>query len=228
MLIEQRKVVRRVLPAAGGIEVSVEGDSGFFVFMNATAALLGCLSAQRVFAGTNGRIRCLDRTSGWAYAPPSSSLLTASMSASRCIALLGWRIDASRDGRGAAHRPGPVQPADRPAPVRIAAHGRDAHEAHLRQARGVIAECVDRGDGGQFHCGRAVSRPPAGPVQRSEPRRPVRRLTSRRGRRVPPGPCERLHPGHQRELAPRGSASVTRHGIGLGSRRQDHGSGLGS
>lgn len=51
MLMEYRQAVRRVLPAAGGVEVSVEGDGCFIVFADATAALLACVSAQRAFAG---------------------------------------------------------------------------------------------------------------------------------------------------------------------------------
>jgi class 3 adenylate cyclase len=51
MLMEYRRAVRRVLPAAVGVEVSVEGDGCFSVFTDATAALLACASAQRAFAG---------------------------------------------------------------------------------------------------------------------------------------------------------------------------------
>ena len=50
MLMEYRRILRSVLPSGGGIEMSVEADAGYFVFVDATAGLLACASAQRMFS----------------------------------------------------------------------------------------------------------------------------------------------------------------------------------
>jgi predicted ATPase/class 3 adenylate cyclase len=51
VLHEHRRLLRRTFRAHGGIELFTEGDSFFFAFPDATAALTGCLQAQRALAG---------------------------------------------------------------------------------------------------------------------------------------------------------------------------------
>ena len=53
MLIEHRRLLRRILAAVSGIELSVEGDGCLFVFSDAAAALDGCMRAQRELTGPN-------------------------------------------------------------------------------------------------------------------------------------------------------------------------------
>jgi class 3 adenylate cyclase/DNA-binding CsgD family transcriptional regulator len=51
MLAEYRRLLRRVLPSYGAVEVSVVGDECLFVFPDAVAALRGCASAQLPLSG---------------------------------------------------------------------------------------------------------------------------------------------------------------------------------
>lgn len=51
MLAEYRRLLRRVLPNHGAVEVSVVGDECLFVFPDAVAALRGCASAQLPLSG---------------------------------------------------------------------------------------------------------------------------------------------------------------------------------
>ena len=51
MLIEHRRLLRRVLAAVDGVELSVEGDGCLFVFSDVAAALDGCVRAQRELSG---------------------------------------------------------------------------------------------------------------------------------------------------------------------------------
>ncbi|GAA1029647.1 hypothetical protein GCM10009557_18920 [Virgisporangium ochraceum] len=50
MLSEHREVLGRAFAAAGGVRMSVEGDSLFYAFGDAAAALAGCVRAQRDLA----------------------------------------------------------------------------------------------------------------------------------------------------------------------------------
>ena len=50
VLSEHRRLLRRTLSASDGVELFTEGDSFFFAFADAAAALAACLSAQRALA----------------------------------------------------------------------------------------------------------------------------------------------------------------------------------
>src|SRR5262245_60776665 len=51
MLAEHRRLLRDVLTAAGGVELSTEGDGCLFVFSEDACPLEGCVRAQRALSG---------------------------------------------------------------------------------------------------------------------------------------------------------------------------------
>ena len=56
-LVEHRRVMRDVFDGRGGVEVGTEGDSFFYVFSVAAAAVAAAREAQRAFSGGPVRVR---------------------------------------------------------------------------------------------------------------------------------------------------------------------------